>query len=195
MRPERRSLPRISVYLRVAFRLTNCFILNKVYTLMAEGQQKNTEKLRVFSERLRTRMARLSLQANEVAEKLGVEPSAVSNWMAGKNLAKGENMRKLTGLLECSATWLLGESEDVMLMKEDGPQVSHSYWQRRAIDAERRLENVRNGMRYLIDASATTPTNSVVASEVQEALAKAARTSEERADQPGPENKSDSTTA
>lgn len=162
---------------------------------MGEGQQKNTEKLRVFSERLRTRMARLSLQANEVAEKLGVEPSAVSNWMAGKNLAKGENMRNLKDLLDCSAAWLLGESDDVMVLQDSAGESELLKWKRRAVDAERRLENVRNGMRYLIDASASTPTNSVVASEVQQGLAKAARTSEERVDPPVSENKSDSTTA
>lgn len=97
--------------------------LNKVYTTRVNSQQKSSEKLSDgFSQRLRSRMARLGIQANEVAEKVGVEASAVSNWTSGSNEAKGKNLRKLADVLGCSPQWLLtGMDSPLMLKEAEGP--------------------------------------------------------------------------
>ena len=82
---------------------------------MARGsQQKKSEKLRFFSERFKAALARANFQDNEIAQKVGVEPSAISNWRQGRNMAKGRNLRRLAEVLKCPPGWLLGEesSED-----------------------------------------------------------------------------------
>lgn len=101
--------------------------------------------LKVFSERLRWQMKKLGLQANELAARLGVEPSAVSNWVNGENMAKGKNLRNLAGELQCSIEWLTGQEtgEPAALMTRDEPNtLSIEEWMRRAIVAEERLEMV-----------------------------------------------------
>jgi transcriptional regulator with XRE-family HTH domain len=72
------------------------------------GQQKKTEKLREFSQRLKSRMVRLDVQQNELAERLGIEPGAVSNWINARNMPKGKNLRKLAQELHCDGWWLRG---------------------------------------------------------------------------------------
>lgn len=74
-------------------------------------QQETKDKVRIFSQRLAARAGRLGLQQNEIAEKIGVEPAAVSNWWRGANAAKGKNLRRLADVLQCDADWLLGESD------------------------------------------------------------------------------------
>lgn len=82
------------------------------------SQQKSSEKFSEgFSQRLRSRMARLGIQANEIAEKVGVEPGAVSNWTTGVNEAKGKNLRKLADILSCTPEWL-ATGEGGTLLKE-----------------------------------------------------------------------------
>src|SRR5438132_2001607 len=79
---------------------------------MAMGrQQKKSEKLRIFSERFKSALERSNFhfQDNEIAEKVGVEPSAISNWRQGRNMAKGKNLRRLAEVLNCRPGWLLGE--------------------------------------------------------------------------------------
>jgi transcriptional regulator with XRE-family HTH domain len=73
------------------------------------SQQKKTEKLRQFSQRLKSRMLRLDVQQNELAERLGIEPGAVSNWINARNMPKGRNLRKLAQELHCDGWWLRGE--------------------------------------------------------------------------------------
>lgn len=73
------------------------------------SQQKNAEKKRVFGIRLRTRCEKLSIQQNELAQHVGVKPSAIGGWMRGEYLPTGKNMRKLTERLGVSAEWLLGK--------------------------------------------------------------------------------------
>ena len=72
------------------------------------GQQKKPEKLREFSQRLKSRMLRLDVQQNELAERLGLEPGAVSNWINARNMPKGKNLRKLAQELHCDGWWLKG---------------------------------------------------------------------------------------
>lgn len=70
------------------------------------SQQKNSEKLReIFKQRLRSVMQRRGIQSNELAEKLGVSEGAVSNWMNGRNFAKGRNLRDLADFTGCPREW------------------------------------------------------------------------------------------
>src|SRR6266581_9567864 len=73
------------------------------------SQQEKSEKLRVFSGRFRSALRRSNFQDNEIAEKMGVAPSAISNWRQGLNMAKGKNLRRLAEVLNCRTGWLLGE--------------------------------------------------------------------------------------
>src|ERR1700745_663927 len=107
-----------------------------------KSQQQKSDETTTFAGRLRLRMDRLSLQANEVAAKLELGPSAVSNWLGGANEAKGRNLRNLAELLGVSPAWLVGD--------EDEPSPSDSWvprerreldeelvtWKRRALEAE-----------------------------------------------------------
>lgn len=71
-------------------------------------QQKNKEKLSIFLERLTERMARLSLQQNELAERMGLKAGAVGNWLTGQNAISPKNLRKLAEVLQCDRDWLRG---------------------------------------------------------------------------------------
>lgn len=96
-----------------------------------------------------------NFQDNEIAEKMGVAPSAISNWRQGLNMAKGKNLRRLAELLHCRPAWLLGaeESEEPSL---GGAPVPHGkdVWQQRALAAEKKLAALRTGLRVLLETSA-----------------------------------------
>jgi transcriptional regulator with XRE-family HTH domain len=73
------------------------------------SQQNNTEKFSLFSGRLRARLAKLGIQQNELADRVGVSPGAVNNWLSGVNAAKGKHLRRLADVLNCDAHWLSGD--------------------------------------------------------------------------------------
>src|SRR5262249_4661703 len=52
------------------------------------------------------RMLRLDIQQNELADKLGLQPGAISNWITGRNMPKGKSLRKLAAELHCEGWWL-----------------------------------------------------------------------------------------
>jgi transcriptional regulator with XRE-family HTH domain len=113
-----------------------------------------------FALRLKSRMQRLGVQANELAEKIGVTPGAVSNWMNGVNEAKGSNLRKLAEVLRCDPHWLVtGDTDDLEVMLKEVPAESElEVWRRRAKAAERRLAQVQAGLRVLLSiGSASAP--------------------------------------
>ena len=132
-----------------------CINLNEVYSFTVYRQQKSSKK---FSDRFRARAARLGLQANEIAERIGVEPGAVSNWMNGTNPPKPKNLRQLADLLGCEMDWLMGldvaepmspgelrESMDSELLR----------WQRRALAAEHKIDVIR----AVVGSMASSPAN------------------------------------
>jgi|GEM_PF-4801856 transcriptional regulator with XRE-family HTH domain len=130
------------------------------------SQQKSKDKSSTeFGTRLRLRMSRLGMQSNEVAEKLEVSESSISNWLSGVNSAKGANLRKLAELLSVSVPWLIGESDS----EEQREELQSAYiyrpgemdmreelnhWRHRAADAEKRLEELQKAIRSLVDLSA-----------------------------------------
>src|ERR1700694_3906365 len=91
-------------------------MLYKVYPqaiiMATPSQQKKSEKLRIFSERFKSALRKSNFQDNEIAEKMRVAPSAISNWRQGLNMAKGKNLRRLAEVLNCRPGWLLGEEEN-----------------------------------------------------------------------------------
>lgn len=104
----------------------------------------------------------MNLQANEVAEKLGVEPSAVSNWTGGVNMAKGKNLRELGKVLEVDPNWLLGtmgDDETPVSFREDPPKYQTrepsnpeaAGWKERALTAEKKLQHVSSVLASLME--------------------------------------------
>jgi transcriptional regulator with XRE-family HTH domain len=122
------------------------------------SQQIKSEKLRIFSERFRLALRSSNFQDNEIAEKMGVAPSAISNWRQGLNMAKGKNLRRLAALLNCRPGWLSGQEES----EEAGMGAGHALhgkdvWQNRALAAEKKLAALRTGLRVLLETSADLP--------------------------------------
>jgi transcriptional regulator with XRE-family HTH domain len=127
---------------------------------MATGsQQKKSEKLRIFSERFKAALRKSNFQDNEIAEKMRVAPSAISNWRQGLNMAKGKNLRRLAELLKCRPGWLLGEDdhEDAGVMSRAQPSYGKETWQQRALAAEKKLADLRSALRYLLDTGGSLP--------------------------------------
>src|SRR5712672_1527243 len=123
------------------------------------SQQKKSEKLRLFSERFKYALGKWNFQDNEIARKVGVEPSAISNWRQGRNMAKGKNLRRLAQVLDCRPDWLSGEETSMDLAGPGKPRTSErkDSWHRRAINAEKKLADLRGGLRYLLEASSDLP--------------------------------------
>jgi transcriptional regulator with XRE-family HTH domain len=129
------------------------------------SQQKSSEKEKpVFATRLRLRLSRLGMQSNEVAEKLGVSESSISNWLSGVNSAKGINLRKLAELLTVPVPWLIGDTDTEQL--EDEFRTSYmfregkmdtrdelSYWRHRARDSEKKLVELQSILRSCLELS------------------------------------------
>lgn len=123
-----------------------------------DGAREKFRKLRIFSERVRWKMSERGLQSNELASVLGVEPSSVSNWMTGRNRAKGKNLRDLAKELNCSVSYLKGEeSAEPAGLRESPPQSETELWKRRANVAEKKLNDLRAALRSLIDLSSDSP--------------------------------------
>src|SRR5712672_3286385 len=117
------------------------------------SQQKKSEKLRLFSERFKYALGKWNFQDNEIARKVGVEPSAISNWRQGRNMAKGKNLRRLAEVLNCRTGWLLGGKEDEaadVLHRGHTPHGKDT-WQQRALAAEKKLAQLRNGLWKLLE--------------------------------------------
>jgi transcriptional regulator with XRE-family HTH domain len=123
------------------------------------SQQKKSEKLRTFSERFRSALRKSNFQDNEIAGKMGVAPSAISNWRQGLNMAKGKNLRRLAEVLNCRPGWLLGEEdiEDTGMLRRAQTPYGKDTWQQRALAAEKKLADLRTGLRFLLEASADLP--------------------------------------
>ncbi len=141
----------------------------------------------LFSERLRLRMSRLNLQANELAEKLDVAPSAVSNWLAGANCAKGSNLRQLAEALHCDPGWLTRRRRcttggEPAPARDAGDLAELAVWKHRALEAEKRLRDLQNGLRSLVELSASASPPSLDLSHRSEAKTDLSRRSEAKTD-------------
>jgi transcriptional regulator with XRE-family HTH domain len=130
------------------------------------SQQIKSEKLRIFSERFRSALRSSNFQDNEIAEKMGVAPSAISNWRQGLNMAKGKNLRRLAALLNCRPGWLSGQEDNEYTGMGGGPTPQgKGVWQNRALAAEKKLAALRTGLRVLLETSADLPHSQVKSTE------------------------------
>ncbi|MFC6314664.1 helix-turn-helix domain-containing protein [Lapidilactobacillus achengensis] len=64
-----------------------------------------------FGDRLKQRRQQLQLTQTELAQKLNVSRSAVSNWEVGRNYPDLEVLISLSQLLETSVDWLLNDTK------------------------------------------------------------------------------------
>ena len=67
---------------------------------------------RGFVNRLRTAMDRAELKQAQLAEKIGAPRSAMSQYLAGKNLPGEERLEAMAQALGCSAGFLRGDEPD-----------------------------------------------------------------------------------
>lgn len=63
-----------------------------------------------FSDRVKTRMQAVGINAAELATKVGVSKGAVTHWTNGTNQAGGKRLMRLAEVLECDAGWLISGS-------------------------------------------------------------------------------------
>lgn len=105
-------------------------------------------------------MARMNFQSNKLAETIGVAPSALSNWLNGYNVPKPENIVAIARALGCDSEWLKGEDVPEVPQRagdlRETPILSYEteHWKFRAITAERQLQNIRNSLQTILDATA-----------------------------------------
>ena len=74
-------------------------------------------------------------------------------------MAKGKNLRRLAEVLNCRAGWLLGEEDHVAadVLSKAGTAYGKDTWQQRALAAEKKLADLRSGIRLLLEMSADAP--------------------------------------
>lgn len=77
-----------------------------------------------FKDRLVLVMEQKKIKQIDLANKTGLAPGTISNYMKGKYKAKGDNLRKIARALDVNEAWLMGydvpkQSFDI-LYKENG---------------------------------------------------------------------------
>jgi transcriptional regulator with XRE-family HTH domain len=77
-----------------------------------------------FPDRLREARERLGLSQTELAERSGLQPSAVSHFETGKRAPSFENLKRLSDALAVSVDYLLGRGEEP---KGSGPMVEQLF--------------------------------------------------------------------
>jgi transcriptional regulator with XRE-family HTH domain len=75
-------------------------------------QEENSQKVKVFSRRLRGLRSNLGITQSELASKLGLSLGTVGNWEAERNMPQGPLMRKLSEYFKVPVSFLLGEGPE-----------------------------------------------------------------------------------
>lgn len=65
-----------------------------------------------FSNRLRLAMNTSGIKQIELANKTGIDKSLINKYLNGSNVAKQDNLTKLSDVLNVSEPWLMGYDED-----------------------------------------------------------------------------------
>lgn len=78
---------------------------------------QNQEK--IFSERLRTTREAKNLSQTALAERCGLQPSAISHFETGRRLPSFDNLKRLADALGVTIDYLLGRSDE---MRSSGTQ-------------------------------------------------------------------------
>jgi hypothetical protein len=76
-------------------------------------------------------------------------------------MAKGRNLRRLAEVLKCRPGWLLGEGsfEDAGVAHARNSAENQESWRHRALAAEKKLADLRSGLRFLLETSGDAPTD------------------------------------
>ncbi len=69
--------------------------------------------LEQFPSRLRTARERRKLSQVELAQRTGLQPSAVSHFEAGRRAPSFDNLKRLANALDVTTDYLLGRTEEV----------------------------------------------------------------------------------
>ena len=74
-------------------------------------------------------------------------------------MAKGKNLRRLAEVLNCRPGWLLGEEDNEYagVLGRGRTPYGKDTWHRRALNAEKKLADLRSGLRYLLETSGDLP--------------------------------------
>lgn len=78
-----------------------------------------------FNERLISAMDRLGIKQIELANRTGIAPGTLSNYMQGKYKAKGENLRKIADALNVNPAWLDGLDAPMEIKKTNIIDLGH----------------------------------------------------------------------
>lgn len=78
-----------------------------------------------FKDRLVLVMEQKKIKQIDLANKTGLAPGTISNYMKGKYKAKGDNLRKIARALDVSEAWLMGydvpkQSFDILYKENSG---------------------------------------------------------------------------
>lgn len=106
-------------------------------------------------------MEREGIQANELAERLGISEGAISNWRAGRNGAKGKMLRRLAEALGRNPDWLIGSdaypepgATTAVLKETDN-------WRARATAAEKQLADLRQALGPILHSNCASAEPSI----------------------------------
>lgn len=94
------------------------YIEKLVANLIKKGDvMKNSKKYKrnsvnKFPVRLRSRMLELGIRASELARRLDVSQTAVSNWLGGNSRPRSQSLYDLAQILNVDEAYLLGKTDD-----------------------------------------------------------------------------------
>ena len=77
-----------------------------------------------FPEALRAAREEKRLSQTDLAERTGLQPSAISHFETGKRAPSFENLKRLADALSCSVDYLLGRTEEP---RSSGPLVEQLF--------------------------------------------------------------------
>lgn len=94
-------------------------------------QEKKTEFLRIFSDRIKALRLRRGLSQEQLADLLGVRKGTVGNWESGQNGATIGRIRKIAKKLNVSCEYLVGNADeqpfsDTLPTNWEGPSKGYS---------------------------------------------------------------------
>lgn len=75
-------------------------------------QEENSQKVKIFSRRLRGLRSSLGITQSELAAKLGIALGTIGNWEAERNMPQGPLIRRLSEFFNVPVSFLLGEGAD-----------------------------------------------------------------------------------
>lgn len=75
-------------------------------------QEENSQKVKIFSRRLRGLRSNIGMTQSELAAKLGLSLGTVGNWEAERNMPQGPLMRKLGEFFNVPVSFLMGEGPE-----------------------------------------------------------------------------------